>query len=142
MMRSRKFMKKSGKRKKPKIDSKPIQKSLFKMMAVLMLVVLNVFWLSNVMSTLAYYNDQEQSPVNFTASIIDFSLSSQEDFSPVVTPNQTADKSVTISNDSGFDLQHDLTLGNFTGDSNLCDNLMLSANIGGSDIYSGRLLDF
>jgi len=135
-------MKKSGKRKKPKIYSKPIQKSLFKMMAVLMLVVLNVFWLSNVMSTLAYYNDQEQSPVNFTASIIDFSLSSQEDFSPVVTPNQTADKSVTISNDSGFDLQHDLTLGNFTGDSNLCDNLMLSANIGGSDIYSGRLLDF
>ena len=53
-----------------------------------------------------------------------------------------ADKDIYISNDSGFDLQHDLALGNFTGDANLCDNLMLNANLGGTNIYSGRLLDF
>ena len=135
-------MKKSGKRKKKKVNSHPIRKSLFKMITVLMLVVLNVFWLSNVMVTLAYYNDHEQSPVNFTASTVDFSLDSQADFSPVVTPSESADKSIYISNDSGFDLQHDLALSNFTGDSDLCAELMLNARLGDTDVYSGPLVGF
>jgi len=142
MMRLEKFMQKSKKSKKKQINHGLIKNSLFKIVALLLAIGLNWSGLLAVTETLAYYNDQEQSPINFIASIVDFSLNSQADFIPAVTPDQAADKSIYLSNDSGFDLQHDLALSNFTGDSNLCDNLMLNANLGGTNIYSGRLLDF
>lgn len=134
-------MSKSKKGKKKPVNNNIIKNAFLRIIVVLLLVGLNWVAVSTVMPTISFYHDQELSDFNFTASVVDLSLAG-EDFSPLVTPDQSANKNIHISNNSSFDFQYDSLVDNFTGDLDLCEQLSLVAKLGGLDVYSGDLLDF
>ena len=102
------------------------------------LVSLLTLGFSGAQLTNAYYNDTENSSENiFTASSLDFSLTSLADFSPEVSPdNPDAERTISVSNDGELGFQYTLSAINLTGD-DLCPYLNLSASLdGGSPIVS------
>lgn len=88
--------------------------------------------------TLAYYNDTETSTENaHVAGSLDFSLSAVSDFTPEVTPETDAAKTVALSNDGSLDFQYTIrTTGAIGG---LCSSLNLVAELDGSEEYNGPL---
>lgn len=118
-----------------------IKKSIIKIASILLIIGLNWTGISAVIQTVAYYLNNEDSGNNvFTATTLDFSLSSPGDFSPVVTPsNPTANRSVSIANDGALDFEYNIKTNNVAGD--LCDYLNLSADLGGDNKYAGVIND-
>lgn len=131
------------KRKKKSNSSNTVRKSLFKIVAVLLLVAINLTGLSRVSGTRAYFNDYaEVSNIIATAGSLDFAVSSLIDFSSPVTPSQNITKSITIGNEGSLDFQYVINSINFSSSSDLCGDLMLNAKLDGNSIYTGKLTDF
>lgn len=107
----------------------------------MLIVGLNWAGLSAVIETIANFNDTEDSPQNiFVASTLDFSLDSPPDFSPVIMPNATSSRNISLTNDGILGFQYTVTTTNATG--TLCNYLDLTANLEGSPVYSGSLIGF
>ncbi|MFH1657485.1 MAG: lamin tail domain-containing protein [bacterium] len=79
--------------------------------------------------TLAQFNDVETSDNNnYSSAVLDFALSSAADFSPEVTPDQTASRTINVINEGELDFQYTVKVENPSGD--LCDYLSVNDNFG------------
>lgn len=130
------------KRKKKQIKRSAIKKSFFKIVAVLLLVGLNHAGLLAISNTKAYFNDEEITTVIVSAATLDFSVSPSTLFSAQVTPTQKSGGSFGLVNDGSLNINYNVIAENFSGDSELCNDLLINVNIGGSGVYSGKLSDF
>ncbi len=118
-----------------------IRKSLVKFTAFILIAALNWAGLSAVIQTIANFNDTEGSPQNiFVAGTLDFSLPSTPDFSPVIMPNATSSRNISLTNDGILGFQYTATTTNATG--TLCNFLNLEAKLDGTTTYIGPLTSF
>lgn len=96
----------------------------------LALILLLTLGFSGARYTNAYFNDTESLSGNvFSAGSLDFSLDSDVDFSPLVTPTADATRSVDLTNDGSLDFDYSVKTANPVGD--LCPALDLSASLDG-----------
>lgn len=113
-----------------------------KILALCLVFVLSTFgfpW----HSTLAYFSDNETAEENvFALGSLDFSLSSADNFAPIVTPTQPSYRAVSIVNDGSLDFQYRATVDNLGGDSTLCSALNLAVSLEGNLVYNGSLANF
>jgi len=119
-----------------------IKRALVKIACWMVIVSLNWFGLSAVISTFAYLNDIENSSGNsFTAGTLDFELNSESDFLPVcVSNNEPSTRTITFLNNGNIP-KYKVRADNFSG--LLCPYLNLEARLDGGEIlYSGKLTDF
>jgi len=128
-------------KKKRKNKGNLIKKSVIKIVVLALIVGLNWVGFSAVVGTLAYFNDNETSSENsFSASTLDFSLGLPLDFSPVIMPNATATRNISLTNDGilgfGYKAEATSTVGV------LCDHLNLEAKLNGTATYNGALTGF
>jgi len=118
-----------------------IRNSLLRITVFLVIVGLNWAGLSAVIETLAYFNDTEDSPQNvFSASTLDFSIPPAPDFSPVITPDTSSSRNISLTNDGILGFQYTVSTTNFSGE--LCDYLNLSAVLDGNFATSSSLKTF
>ncbi len=104
-------------------------KSISKVICIL-LILSGVFAVAQVS---AYYNDNEDSADNvFSAASLDFSVSSQADFAPDVTPIENATRTVNVQNDGTLDFIYNVSIENATG--SLCVELGLKDDL--TDTFS------
>jgi hypothetical protein len=122
-----------------KIKKRGLINLFIKLVSFALIVALNWSGLSAVYQTIAYYNDIEQSPVNnYTASTLDFSLNSPPDFLPVIMPNATSSRDISLTNNGILGFQYTASTSNFSGE--LCDYLDLSAVLDGNFVASSSFL--
>lgn len=96
----------------------------------LALILLLTLSFSGVRYTNAYFNDTETSSDNsFSTSSLDFSLDSDADFTPLVTPTADATRNVDVTNDGSLGFDYSVKIANPVGA--LCPALNLSASLGG-----------
>ena len=94
------------------------------------LIFLLTLGLSGVGKINAYYDDTETSGGNsFSASSLDFSLTSAANFSPVVTPTTDTIRAVAVNNDGSLGFDYSVKTANPVGD--LCPVLDLTASLDG-----------
>jgi len=118
-----------------------MKKSFIKITSLLLITGLSWMGLSAIGDTFAYYSDTETSTNNlYTASSLDFHLVSLQDFSPLVTPEQTSSRAVDVSNDGILDFEYSVEADHFIGA--LCSHLNLEASLEGSVVYTGPLIGF
>jgi hypothetical protein len=124
-----------------KVKKRGLINLFIKMVSFALIIALNWSGLSAVYQTIAYYNDIEQSPVNnYTASTLDFSLNSPPDFLPVIMPNATSSRDISLTNNGILGFQYTASTSNATG--TLCNYLNLEAKLNGTTTYNGALTDF
>ncbi|MBI4049805.1 MAG: lamin tail domain-containing protein [Candidatus Doudnabacteria bacterium] len=103
--------------------------------------VFNYYALFSVSVTNAFFGDAETSDTNgFTAGSLDFSLDSEADFDPEVTPTEDATRTVTVENDGSLGFQYRAQAVNLSGD--LCGSLDLTAELDTVEQYSEALSGF
>ncbi|OHA00974.1 MAG: hypothetical protein A3C12_03375 [Candidatus Sungbacteria bacterium RIFCSPHIGHO2_02_FULL_49_20] len=106
-----------------------------------LIVLLNLFGLSSIGNTIAFYNDVETSSGNaHFAGSLDFSLDAPDDFAPEVTPDDDASRIVDVSNDGSLGFQYTASATNAVG--TLCSSLNLVAELDGGEEYNGLLSGF
>jgi len=114
---------------------------ILKITVILLIVGLNWTGLSVVIETLGFLNDTEDSAQNiFAASTLDFSLDSPPDFSPIIIPNATSSRDISVLNDGILDFDYKVEATNTVGV--LCDHLDLEAKLNGTSTFNGALTDF
>jgi len=118
------------KRKKYKsVITKRIFKSIQKI-GTCFLVLAFISSLSIMQGTNAGYLDKESSENNvFGSSTLDFSVSSNSDFSPKVSPSMETLREVSISKEGLEDFQYRIFADNFSGDTDLCDELNIKDDL-------------
>ena len=120
-----------------------MKKRLYKIIVISLIIALNWSGLAAVGTTLAAFVETETTNSNtWAAGSLDVSSSSGGDFSPEITPYQTATRSINIANDGSFDFDYDLTIENIGTDVDLCDKVTLDLDRNGAPIYSGTLAGF
>ncbi len=119
-----------------------VRDSVIKITSLIVILSLNWAGLSAVGETVAYLLDDEGTPQNsFTASTLDFGLSSLGDFSPEVTPSQSTSRDIVIANLGILGFQYSVQAANFDGA--LCNYLNLDANLdSGISEYASSLTGF
>lgn len=119
-------------------------KSLIKITSLLLIIGLNWTGLSAITSTVAYFNDTEDSQSNaIITATLDFHLESASDFSPEVTPTQTTSRTINLVNDGSLGFRYQVRAEQFSGDLDLCNALELIANLNGDgEEYNGDLTAF
>ena len=119
-----------------------IKASIIKIIVFLLIVSLNWAGLSAVQQTIAYFNDNQESTDNiWQAGILDFELTSDNDFlpSPIEIGEET-ERTISIIN-FGNNHKYTITAINFSAD--VCDYLNLEVRLNDGEIlYSGLLKNF
>ena len=92
-------------------------------------------------SVLAFFEDQEatQAPNLFQAGPLDFSLSSDSDFAPEITPTQNSERIIYLHN-WGNPFNYYFRTTDISG--NLCNFIVLTAYLNGQQICTGSLATF
>lgn len=117
------------KKKYKSIITQRISRS-FKNVSVCFLVLAFLSSLATMRGTNAGFLDEEKSEGNvFGASTLDFSVSSETDFSPKISPSMEILRSISISNEGLEDFQYQLSADNFSGDTALCDALEIKDDL-------------
>lgn len=119
------------------------KKLLNKTISVVLIILLNylAFFALDLKPALAYFDDQEIITDNtMSAGTLDLSTNSLADFSPQVTPTQTATRAIDIQNNGSLLLQTNITTANLDGDFDLCANLNLEVLAGATTLYNGTLI--
>jgi len=100
--------------------------------------------LSLVGTTNAWFSDVEVSlGNNFTATTLDFSLTSVGNFTPdTLNPGDFAVRNLAIIKDGSLDFQYDGQAVKTDGDDDFCNALQLEAKLEGITNYTGDLLAF
>ena len=110
-----------------------IKKSVFKILALLMVVGISWTGFSTVGNTVSFFSDTEISANNiYAAGTLDFSIPSAPDFSPDITPAQNTLKTININNDGNLNFKYKVSAKDLNGD--LCDYLNLEANLDGDGV--------
>ncbi|MHA1331702.1 MAG: lamin tail domain-containing protein [Candidatus Hodarchaeales archaeon] len=88
--------------------------------------------------------DTETSSANtITASSLDFSLDSPDDFSPdTLTPGDSSTRSISIVNNGSLDFQYSIQAVKTGGNDDFCNALKFEATLDGISQYSDSLLAF
>jgi len=109
-----------------------------KLISLLLLVVLNGSMLLTVGETFGFFSDVEKSEnSSFELGILDFFLTSTDNFNEAVTPTQTSVQNVSVINDGTLGFQYNLSATSFSG--TLCDHLILNSTLDSGAEYSGAL---
>lgn len=91
----------------------------------------------------SFFDDTEgQRPSIFQTATLDFSLSSNQDFSPFLTPTQNAQKTITIQNNGRLPIVYQINVNTTGGEANFCQAIKLSLTINGQTLVSLPLPDF
>jgi len=90
----------------------------------------------------ALYDDDENSEDNVLfAGILDFYLTSPQDFTPnVIIPGETSTRNIAIINDNGNPFKYNISSVKTSGDDDFCNILELEAKKDGVQKYSGNLM--
>lgn len=89
----------------------------------------------------AYFDDIENSLGNdYNVGTLDFSLDSQQDFSPNITQDQSAVRNISVINNGSLNFQYSVSAIDLIGD--LCSSVNLTADLNGQTVYDGPLANF
>jgi hypothetical protein len=114
-----------------------ITKRIFKSIRKIGICFLALAFFSPLMmlsGTNANFFDQEKSENNvFSASTLDFSVSSSVDFSPKVSPSMEVIRTVSIAKEGFLDFEYGVSADNFSGDDDLCSALEIKDDL--DEIY-------
>ncbi len=116
-----------------------VRKIFFKTMPVFLIFALNWFGLFSMLNVSAFFNDTEgNQKSSVSVGTLDFSLESDNDFSPEIVPNVNSEREIRIVNDSNsMDFNYDIAIDFVNGANALCqildlevwrDNLLLSSS--------------
>jgi len=120
-----------------------MQKSIIKIIALILIVGLNWSGIFAVSETIASFNDTEKSENNsFEIGILDLSLEPGEDFTPEVTPTQNSLRNITVSNQGSLDFQYKMDIENLSGDADFCNILNLKVILNNNILYNNTLSGF
>lgn len=122
-----------------------MSKQTGKFIAAGLIAILNVVGISGVGYTQAFYADTEISSGNvFRASLLDFSVSNLElsDRITVQTDNSVSHFSAFTQDADSLPIQYRAGVNMTGGQSEFCHALQLTAELDGSEFYSGGLLGF
>lgn len=130
--------------KKRKLLRAKRQKTIRKILCLVLVVALNWMGFGGIHPTRAYFNDTESSTGNtYTAGTLDLAVSSG-DWSPAETvlnlnPGDTVSKTLTVQNNGSLNLKYGVSVVKTSGDDDFCNNLNLSASLNG---YNDSLMSF
>jgi hypothetical protein len=125
-------------------NSKEIKKSVTKISVILLIISLNWAGLFAVMETIAYLNDTEDSVNNFTATLLDFSVTNRhiEDFIGIEALSDIEFASVVTKKTGSLDVQYEVKAEKIDGNDDFCNALELRAEHNGIEVHDGSLLSF
>ena len=112
-----------------------------------LIVLLNLFGLSSIGNTIAFYNDVETSSGNaHIAGSVDFSLDADE-WSPVETagalePGDTITRNMSVLAGDSIPFQYKIKTVKTSGDDDFCNALDLVATRESFELYDGDLMSF
>lgn len=118
---------------------------IFRLIALLLIVGMNLPGLSAVGVTVANFTDVEKTTGNLIDSaILDFSLSSSgwQPSSPLLPGASTTENITVVDEDDSVDFKYIASVVETGGDHNFCEKLDLEASLEGAPVYSGDLLSF
>lgn len=120
---------------------------VMRLTTILLIVMINYLGLSGIGFTHAYFSDEEISEDNsFTDGILDFRMTydcdSEEDVISDFTPTNPIVRNHTVYQEGTLNFQYQVQPINFSGNLDFCNQLMLTADLGGTQVFSGRLVDF
>ncbi len=127
---------------------KALLRSAKKIAAVFLIVSLNAGAFGAIGSTDAMFHDTESSPDNtLAAGAVDFSLQDITDWDPAgnapgLFPGDTVSRDVRIENEGMSEFMYTVKFVETSGDSLLCDELILDATLEGVSQYAGPLSGF
>ena len=119
-----------------------MKKRFIKIICLIVIFSLNLTGILSIGRTIAFFNDTEESENNtYQAGIVDFVLSSPSDFTPAsISLGESSTRTINFLNNNNIP-KYKVKPVNFSG--GLCDYLMLSASLDGTDVgYTGYLKDF
>ncbi|MBT9168993.1 MAG: hypothetical protein DDT19_02345 [Syntrophomonadaceae bacterium] len=124
-----------------------IRNSLFKILAIMLIIGLKWIGLSAVVETAAYYNDTETSLENsLSVGTLDFSLTAgdwePEDISSKMVPGDTVTRDISVINNGSLTFQYFVKSEMIGGDKDFCNTLELEAKLDGKLVYSNGLRGF
>jgi len=110
-----------------------------------LILIFGLMWsgISAIGETMAFFSDSENSSENiFQIGVLDFSLTTDNDFAQGVEPSQSSTQNISISNEGTVNFKYKVSATDFSG--GLCNNLILDANLSGvpSVSYSGPITSF
>lgn len=118
-----------------------MKESILKFITIWLIVGCAWFGLNQTGQTIAHFSDLEISVENsYSAGTLGFDLNSIEDFNPVVIPTESTIRNIGVINNGSLNFQYKIKADNFSGE--LCDDLILTANLDSAPVYIGDLIDF
>ena len=106
-------------------------KSFTKIISLLLIIGMNWSAVSLISGTDACLSDAETSENNtMEAGVLEFELSSENDFQPEVTPIQNSTRIITVNDNSTMDYNYRARVKNASGE--LCDSLYMEDEISGT----------
>ena len=140
---------KRRKRKQNKIETSwAINKSLLKIIVVLLITGLNLTGLLAIGETISYYFDSEASNQNvYQAGVLDFDLTSpttnfiSSDIVSNIVPGDSVTREASVIR-NGNPFQYNASVVKTSGDDDFCNALILEAELEGETKYSGGLMSF
>jgi hypothetical protein len=112
---------------------------------VIVLVVISMFTnIFTINQASAYFSDEATIEGNtFTAGTLAFHLNPATDFTPnALNKGDTASYGNTIINDGSLGFQYTIKTTDISGDTDLCNNLILDASLNNTSIYNDSLSNF
>jgi len=118
-----------------------MKKLLIKTSCLLLILGLNWTGLFAIGETFAHFNDAELSSNNsFETGVLDFSLTTSNDFSQGLEPCQSSIQNISVLNNGTLGFKYKISTDNFSG--GLCDSLILDASLDGVSKYNALLTGF
>lgn len=117
------------------------KKTIFKILSLILLIGLNLSFLTTIKDTVAFFNDIEKSKNNnWKAATLNFSLSTPDDFTPLLTADISVQKQILMSNQGILGFDYSIKTDNFSG--LLCSAIKIKAKLNGEEVYEHNLIGF
>jgi hypothetical protein len=112
-----------------------------KLICLLLIVGLNSFGVFGVFRSFAFFEDTEEAQKSSVgASLLNFSIESDNNFSPKVKPSQSSLREFELVNDKDLEIDYDILI--VVNNTGLCKELKLKVKRNDIVIYNGVLADF
>ena len=119
------------------------KKILSKFIAIVLIAGLNWlgFWV--VIQAGAFFNDSETTKISsFSVASLNFSLESDNNFSPEIIPSTNAEREIRVVNESNMDLHYNIGIDIVNGNNGLCNILDLEVLRNGALLSTSSLVNF
>lgn len=125
------------------MNYKKSSSALSKIIILITVIGLNLIGSLSIGQVFAYFSDVETSLGNtFSVGTLDFSLLSNSDFSPEITPTQSSNRTISVKNNGTLGFQYKIFVEKISEYKYFCQALQLTAKLDGTKKYSDSLLGF